>query len=105
MVSLDCPTNEAGSINAVTYGLLQGTGRIWESEITLLGIDHPFPPLASPWWDRASVQYLTWPLGPWVVALSLPALLDAETAAHWVQAWWSLLCCAVWGHVGAILHT
>lgn len=61
MVSLDCPTNEAGGINAVTYGLLRGTGRIGESEITLtlVGIDTPFPPLASPWWDRASVQYLS----------------------------------------------
>lgn len=25
-VSLDCATNKADSINAVTYGLLQGTG-------------------------------------------------------------------------------
>ena len=43
MVSLDCPTNEAGSINAITYGLLQGTGTIQESEIILtsLGIEIP----------------------------------------------------------------
>lgn len=35
VVSLDCSTNEAGSIRAVTYGLLQGTGTVRESEIPL----------------------------------------------------------------------
>lgn len=55
MVCLDCPTNEAGSINATTYGPLQGTGTVRESEITLtLGgkKDTPFAP-ASPRWGRA----------------------------------------------------
>lgn len=43
MVSLDRPTNEADSINAVTYGLLQGTGTIRESEITLTLVGRETP--------------------------------------------------------------